>query len=254
MCQDEGLSASFESGSSRLFAITQDGRPADDGLSSGQIALIVIFSILMPLIAFVAAAVVICMKKKRKREQEKDDAEARKQNEQNASHISRLHHNSIKRNPNLSSDMPPHVIKNTWDKSVNNITNSQSLDDCLMNATLYGGVSMYSSENTIASENTCFQAVPTNKSTDMQRAKSQKQLNTDPMKVHRASQLITPPPPTVSKTDGIYDMKRISLLSDAALCNTRWVPSPAPISNSRPILVGNGGSGVPLPQCSPPHM
>lgn len=253
-CEQEGQTAAFDSGSSRHFAITQDGRPADDGLSSGQIALIVIFSILMPLIAFIAAAVVICMKKKRKREQEKDDAEARKQNEQNASHISRINHNSIKRNPNLTSDMAPHVIKNTWDKSVNNITNSQSLDDCLMNSTLYGGVSMYSSDNTIASD-TCFQAVPTNKSTDMQRAKSQKQLNTDPMKVHRASQIITPPPPTAvgNKTDGIYDMKRISLLSDAALCNTRWIPSPAPISNSRPILVG-GGVGTTLPQCSPPHM
>ncbi|EAA14361.4 AGAP010265-PA, partial [Anopheles gambiae str. PEST] len=57
-----------------------------DGLSSGQIVLIAMFSISTPLLAFIATTIVICLKRKRQREQEKDDAEARKQNEQNASH------------------------------------------------------------------------------------------------------------------------------------------------------------------------
>lgn len=269
-CDEEALSAAaFDGGSSsRHVAVTADS-DTNDGLSGGQIALIAIFSVSMPLTAFIAAAVVICMKRRRKREQEKDDAEARKQNEQNASHISRIHHSSInlKRNSNSSGgmncDMAPHVIKNTWDKSVNNITNSQSMDDCLMNSSLYGGLSTYSDN----SANECYQQQQQQLQqqqqqqpsiNEMHRAKSQKQLNTDPIKMmHRASQVITSPSPPNTQTIAtsattkdlttIYDLKRISVLSDAALCNTRW---PTSVVSPLPRQLVAAGS----PHCSPPHM
>lgn len=257
-CQEEALAAAgFDaSSSSRHVAITQDPEVrSSEGFSGGQIALIAIFSIAVPFAAVIATTVVICMKRRRKREQEKDDAEARKQNEQNASHISRLHHNSITLKRNSSGgmscgDMAPHVIKNTWDKSVNNFPTSHSVDDCLMNSSLYGGLPTYSDN----SANECFQQQQP--ISDAHRAKSQKQLNTDPMKVlHRTSQIIqqtsTPVSANTAKDLSIYDVKRISMLSDAALCNTRWpsMVSPSVVTPNTRQLV-NGGS----PHCSPPHM
>lgn len=259
-CDEEALSAAaFDGGSSsRHVAVTTDNDNKDE-LSGGQIALIAIFSVSMPLTAFIAAAVVICMKRRRKREQEKDDAEARKQNEQNASHISRIHHGSVnlKRNSNSSGcDMAPHVIKNTWDKSVNNITNSQSMDDCLMNSSLYGGLSTYSDN----SANECYQQQQLQQQQQpeiMHRAKSQKQLNTDPMKMHhRQSQIMTTSTPnsqnipasaTTKDLSTVYDMKRMSVITDAALCNTRW---PTGVVSPLPRQLVSAGS----PHCSPPHM
>jgi Golgi apparatus protein 1 len=220
--------------------------------------MIAILSIAVPVIAICAIAVVICMKKKRKREQEKDDAEARKQNEQNQSHISHLqqhHHNSmaaIKRSSNSAStlDQTHHqVIKNTWDKSVNNVmSNSMSLDDScgVLNTSLYGGMSNYSDHTTSSGQTggviltnggmECFQAQILPQT--LQRAKSQKQLNTDPALMHRASQILSQHQP--AKELGLD--KRISVLSDAQLCNTRWSVQQA--ASNRP-LVG---------PCSPPHM
>lgn len=174
-----------------------------ENLSSIQIALIAFLSVAVPFVAICGIAVVICMKRKRKREQEKDDAEARKQNEQNASHISHLHqhhHNSIvaiKRTSNSTialdgSGGTHHMIKNTWDKSVNNMTNSVSMDDgCMLNTSMniYGTMCDSSASTMAAPSNTVLDGyqsqivVPQT----LQRAKSQKQLNTDAAVVNRAS-------------------------------------------------------------------
>lgn len=245
-----------------------------DGLSSGQIVLIAIFSVATPLAAFIATAVVICMKRKRRREQEKDDAEARKQNEQNASHMTHHHHNSMsspKRSSNsalTNLDTSHHMIKNTWDKSVNNMSASASLDDgCLMNSSLYGALPATYDSNPSSSEQ-CYQAaaIPAT----LQRAKSQKQLNTDPMVMHRASQMIATGSGTtaggqssqhvagpiagvssagVSSSSAAVSVvnpkemlleKRISVLSDVSLCNSRWSGAP----QNRQIIG----------PCSPPHV
>lgn len=224
---------------------TQAYSSRSDGLSKGQVALIAVLSIAMPMVVIVAACVVYCMKKKRKREQEKEDAEARKQNEQNAS--ATLHHgNSIISSKRSSStgltfdNSNPTIIKNTWDKSVNNISTSASVDDCLMNTSLYGGMSNYG-------ENECFGAsqIP-----PLQRARSQKQLNTDPSVMHRASQVIQP-------KDYMLDHKRISMVgggnggcSSAAAeplfcgqANQRWQSQTTANASPRPYV-----------SCSPSHM
>lgn len=266
-CEEEALSASWDTATSAHVAgghhEAQSGR--SDGLSSGQIVLIAIFSVATPLAAFIATAVVICMKRKRRREQEKDDAEARKQNEQNASHMTHHHHNSMsssKRSSNsalTNLDTSHHMIKNTWDKSVNNMSASASLEDgCLMNSSLYGGIpGGYGGETNSASSEQCYQAaaIPAT----LQRAKSQKQLNTDPMVMHRASQMIvggqssqlsagpagvpvsgTSSAAAVASTKEMLLEKRISVLSDASLCNTRWSTAP----QNRQIIG----------PCSPPHV
>lgn len=276
-CDEEALSASWDSATGSISAHVASGHHEaqsgrSDGLSSGQIVLIAIFSVATPLAAFIATAVVICMKRKRRREQEKDDAEARKQNEQNASHMTHHHHHnsmsSSKRSSNsalTNLDTSHHMIKNTWDKSVNNMATSASLDEgCLMNSSLYGGIPGGYGETPSASSEQCYQAaaVPTT----LQRAKSQKQLNTDPMVMHRASQMIAggaigggaqssqlaaggstgAATPTTSSTAAAVSAKemllekRISVLSDASLCNTRWSSS----QQNRQI-VG---------PCSPPHV
>ena len=196
-----------------------------ENLSSSQIALIAILSIAVPFIAICGIAVAICMKRKRKREQDKDDAEARKQNEQNASHITHLHqhhHNSIvavKRSSNsamaLDNSATHHMIKNTWDKSINNMTNSISMDDgCNLNASMYGTMSNFSDNTSSSGANTSVldayqsQIVPES----LQRAKSQKQLNTDPAVVNRASLIMHRHPPAKE----LALDKRISVLAEAS--------------------------------------
>lgn len=221
-------------------------------LSSIQIALIAFLSVAVPFVAICGIAVVICMKRKRKREQEKDDAEARKQNEQNASHITHLHqhhHNSIvaiKRTSNstMGLDGSTHqMIKNTWDKSVNNMTNSVSMDDaCMLNTSLnlYGALSNFSDNNTSSSGANTSQLLgssdPYQSQIDpqtLQRAKSQKQLNTDPAVVNRAS-LIHRQQQHPAK-DLALD-KRISMLGEAS-----WSGNAASTSRQ-------------MDRCSPPHI
>ncbi|XP_058827100.1 neurogenic locus protein delta isoform X1 [Topomyia yanbarensis] len=249
-CEEEALSANWDSAAGSISAHiasvhheAQSGR--SDGLSSSQIVLIAIFSVATPLAAFIATAVVICMKRKRRREQEKDDAEARKQNEQNASHMTHHHQNSMssKRSSNsalTNLDTSHHMIKNTWDKSVNNMATSASLDEgCLMNSNLYSGITGAFGETNSSSSEQCYHAtaIPTT----LQRARSQKQLNTDPMVIHRTSQMIvgqssqlpsvgpigvpasstSSTAPAASTKETLLE-KRISVLSDASLCNTRW--------------------------------
>lgn len=219
----------------------------NDGLSNGQVAMIAILSIAMPMVIIVAFCVVYCMKKRRNRDQEKANAEAIKQNVQNAS-VTMHHENSIISSKRSSStgltfdNSNPTIIRNTWDRSVNNIASSASVDDCLMNASLYGGgVTNYG-------ENDCFaSSIP-----PLQRARSQKQLNTDPSVMHRASQVIQP-------KDYMLDHKRISMVggngggcsgaaaaAEPLFCNQsgsqRWQTSPM-TGNSRPYV-----------SCSPSHM
>uniref|UniRef100_U5EUD2 Delta-like protein n=1 Tax=Corethrella appendiculata TaxID=1370023 RepID=U5EUD2_9DIPT len=252
-CAEESYSATWDSTSnlSRHVASSEAQSGRSDGLSSVQIVLIAILSIATPLVAFVAAAVVICMKRRRRQEQEKDDAEARKQNEQNASHISHHHHNSVSSKRSSSStlglDSSHHMIKNTWDKSINNMSTSVSMDECLISTNVYGtnsggsggsagsggGMSNYN-DNNITSSEQCYQTSllpPT-----LQRAKSHKQLNTDPIVMHRASQIIgqslTPP----SSKDLLLE-KNITTLPDTT---TRWG-----VSQQNRQIVG---------PCSPPHI
>ncbi|XP_058461948.1 neurogenic locus protein delta isoform X2 [Malaya genurostris] len=242
-CEEEALSPNWDSEIGRISAHiasvhheAQSGRT--DGLSSSQIVLIAIFSVSTPLAAFIATAVVICMKRKRRREQEKDDAEARKQNEQNASHMTHLHQNSMssKRSSNsalTNLDTSHHMIKNTWDKSVNNMAASVSLEEgCLMNSNLYSGIANTFGETNSGSSEQCYHAIPTT----LQRVKSQKQLNTDPLVMHCTPQTQTSqmasvgsigvPVSSTSSTTVVAKEtmmeKRISVLSDDSLCNTRW--------------------------------
>jgi delta len=224
-------------------------RSRSDNLDSVQWALIVVTSVAVPFIAICGIAVAICMKRKRKREQEKDDAEARKQNEQNASHITHLHqhhHNSIvavKRssNSNMALDNSTHhMIKNTWDKSINNMTNSISMDDgCMLNTSMYGTMSNYSDNvsgaNTSQSDVYQSQIVPDS----LARAKSQKQLNTDPAVVNqhstnRASLIMHRHPPAKE----LALDKRISVLAEAA----SWSGN------------NHTTSRLLLDRCSPPHI
>lgn len=244
---DEESYASVTFDARQYEATTQ---PRSDGLTSGQVILIAILSVAMPLVAVIAACVVFCMKRKRKRAQEKDDAEARKQNEQNA--VATLHHNSgglssvavaalgVKRGSSSGltfDNSNPNIIKNTWDKSVNNIASSASTDECLMNTSLYGGaLSNYAADNNANSE---FCGV--GQIQPLQRAKSQKQLNTDPSLMHRASHLMgavgggslhnsnsnsnashAPTKDYGASSSNAAEGKRISVLGESAYCSQRW--------------------------------
>lgn len=220
-------------------------------MTSIQIALIAFLSVAVPFVAICGIAVVICMKRKRKREQEKDDAEARKQNEQNASHISHLHqhhHNSIvaiKRTSNstMALDGSHQMIKNTWDKSVNNMTNSVSMDDgCMLNTSMniYGTMSNFNSDTSTIASNAVLDGyqsqivVPQT----LQRAKSQKQLNTDPAVVNRAS--IIHRQQQQSAKELALD-KRISMLSSQCGGEASWSGNAASTSRQ-------------MDRCSPPNI
>lgn len=132
-----------------------------------------------------------------------------------------------------------HMIKNTWDKSINNMTNSISMDDGCMNTSVYGTMSNFSDNIMSSGANTSqvllgadayqSQIVPES----LQRAKSQKQLNTDPAVVNRASQIMHRQQPAKE----LALDKRISVLTEAA----SWS--------------GNNHSNTRiLDRCSPPHI
>lgn len=221
-----------------------------ENLSSIQIALIAFLSIAVPFVAICGVTVVIFMKRKRKQEQEKDDAEARKQNEQNASHISHLHqhhHNSIvaiKRTSNSTmaldgSGGTHHMIKNTWDKSVNNMTNSVSMDDgCMLNTSMnvYGTMSNFNGDTSQIASNAVLDGYQSQIVVPqmLQRAKSQKQLNTDPAVVNRAS-IMHRQQQQSAKELGLD--KRISILSGEA----SWSGNAASTSRQ-------------MDRCSPPNI
>ncbi|CAD7093601.1 unnamed protein product [Hermetia illucens] len=278
-CEDETYSANFDA---QQFEGSQTGR--SDGLTSGQVVLIAILSVAMPVVAVIAAGVVLCMKRKRKRAQEKDDAEARKQNEQNAS--ANLHHGSSASAKRSSStgmsfndnSTNPTIIKNTWDKSVNNISSSASVDDCLMNTSLYGAMSNYSDNN---ANSECFNSIVP----PLQRAKSQKQLNTDPSLMHRASQIFSNQAhqnqqgqqQQQATKEYMLDSKRISVLGAnggvggggivdtvSPYCNSsaRWTTQNPPVGSQTPsgaaptissVVSGSVASQRPI-ICSPSHM
>lgn len=207
----------------------------------------------MPIVVIIAAGVLYCMKSKRKRDQQKEDAEARKQNERNAT-ATLQHGNSINSSKRSSStglnfdNSNPTIIKNTWDKSVNNISSSASVDECLMNTNCYNGA--YNDGDCFAaSATTAMQIAP------LQRAKSQKQLNTDPSVMHRASQIIHNTKDYMNASAGsAADHKRISCIAngnangnasscmtnDALLCGSQRWPSSSPRKSFGP--------------CNPSHM
>lgn len=200
-CEDEAYSDNYDP---TLISTTHheahSGR--SEGLSNVQIVVIIISSVFVPLIAMIAAAFVLCIKNRRKNAKEKDDAEARKQNEQNAS--ANLHHgNSILSSKRSAStgltfdSANPIIIKNKWDKGVNNISSSASVDDCFLNTSIYAQ-SNYSD----TTSDCCVQQIP-----PLQRARSQKQLNTDPSLMHRASQILP--------KEYLFDNKRISVVGGA---------------------------------------
>lgn len=257
-CDDEA--ASNTNYDAAHISTTQAFSSQSDDMSKGQVALIWIGSVAVPIIAIIGACLVCYMKLKRKHDKEKEDAEARKQNERNAS--TTLHHgNSINSSKRSSStgltfdNTNPTIIKNTWDKSVNNISSSASVDECLMNTSCYGAMSNYN-------DNDCYSAAAAaaavaSQIPPLQRAKSQKQLNTDPSVMHRASQIIQ------SKDYNMIDHKRISCIggssssssvggngnismpSDALLCNQRWQTQSITTSSSPKRSYG---------PCNPSHM
>ncbi|XP_018011984.1 delta-like protein B [Hyalella azteca] len=84
-------------------------------MSSGQIVLIVIFSVAVPVLAISFVVAIICMKRRRKMERSKQDEEARRQNEQN------LIHNAVN-----NKCLENHMIFNSLDYPVKPInTDSQ---------------------------------------------------------------------------------------------------------------------------------
>ncbi|EDW83808.1 uncharacterized protein Dwil_GK13480 [Drosophila willistoni] len=270
-----------------------------DGLTNAQVVLIAIFSVAMPLVAVIAACVVFCMKRKRKRAQEKDDAEARKQNEQNA--VATMHHNGssvgvvglsagtlgVKRGSSggltFDNTNNPNIIKNTWDKSVNNICASAAAaaaaaDECLM----YGGAlsNAYASAAADNNANSEFCGVGQINNPGLQRAKSQKQLNTDPTLMRGAAAAVAASSTkeystgsgvgttgAVGATGGIApgasEGKRISVLGEGSYCSQRW-PSLAAAgvagacSSQMMAAASATGSGAGTTQrsvvCGTPHM
>lgn len=255
-CEEESVAPppwSVSNSSPHIANGLHEGRSEDSkALGSLQIILIILMSILIPTIAITAAIIVLCMKRRRKLAQEKDDAEARKQNEQNASHTLSHHHNSISAKRGSSTpglDSSSHMIKNTWDKSVNNISSSISVDECLMNASIYGGAMSNYSDNSdclvVASVGSGGGGGCVNSGaiSPLQRARSQKQLNTDIGIKQRASQIITP------KELYNHDSKRCSLLSEGPLGSHphhRWLAAGV----MPPSLASTRQMG----QCSPPHI
>lgn len=218
-------------------------------LSSFQVVLIAFLSVAVPCVAICGITIVVCLKRKRKREQEKDDAEARKQNEQNASHITHLHqhhHNSIvaiKRTTNSQMQIDSsthHMIKNTWDKGINNLSTSASMDDgCILNSNIghcstmpnFNDYTQAPSSSSAAVANTSQLHSPNDSyqtqvidPQTLQRAKSQKQLNTDPAIANRVSMIMH----RQQQLD-----KRISLLDEAswngnAACTSRQLDRCSP--------------------------
>lgn len=204
-CEDEAAS-NPDCNSTHIQTTTTQAY--NTGLSKSQVVVIAILSVAMPIVLSVAACVLHCMKRKRKRDQQKEDAEARKQNERNAS--ATLHHaNSINSSKRSSStgltfdNSNPTIIKNTWDKSVNNISSSASVDECLMNTSCYGAMANYNDTDCFTAAAVASQIPP------LQRAKSQKQLNTDPSVMHRASQIIP-------KDYSMSDHKRMSCIGNSS--------------------------------------
>lgn len=307
-CDDDSYSDSdsVNYANAQQFGATTQARA--DGLTNAQVVLIAIFSVAMPLVAVIAACVVFCMKRKRKRAQEKDDAEARKQNEQNA--VATLHHNGSGVGVGVGVGMPagalgvkrgssggltfdnsnPNIIKNTWDKSVNNICASAAAaaaaaaaaDECRMYS---GALANYAAA---ADNNANSEFCGVGQIAPLQRAKSQKQLNTDPTLMHRASQLLsagagaagvgvgaTAAASSAAGTTKDYSAasgtgagegkasKRISVLGEGSYCSQRW-PSLAAAgvagacSSQLMAAASATGSGAATTQrtvvCGTPHM
>lgn len=153
-----------------------------EGMTSDQVLVVTTLSVAVPVLVLVGAVVATCMKRRRERERRKADEEARMQNERNAVHSKR----------------DAHVIRNTWDKCVNNAP----ADD--------------------APDGDMCEPVYT-----LRRTRSHKQLNTEAA-VHRRASLLKSdkdfenlcpgartPVPAPAPAD-----KRISLLSaDSSPCN-----------------------------------
>lgn len=225
-----------------------------DGSGDGRGVFIAVCSSFVPLLIVLGLFGAWCVKRKRVLNQEKDDAEARKQNERNAT-VTLHHANSINSSKRSSSTgltfdhSNPTIIKNTWDKSVNNISSSASVDECLMNTSCYGSnyndtVDCFSANQNAA---TSAQIPP------LQRAKSQKQLNTDPSVMHRASQILH----SKDYMSGANDPKRISCIgnggqtscmanADTLLCSQRW--------QSQSLSAASTSPRKTFGPCNPSHM
>ncbi|XP_066998253.2 neurogenic locus protein delta isoform X2 [Anabrus simplex] len=235
LCSEEATSAneiaSVEVPWSAGNISRQVSEPTDDsGLSTKHVVVIATLSTAVPVLVLVAAVVVMCMKQRRKREQQKADDEARMQNEQNAVH------SSMAKRGGPGSGGDTHMIKNTWDKCINNVlaaNTSPSPDDGGG-----GGGGHVSVSGDLSNSDLCYpkQQVADNSGPvySLQRTKSHKQLNTDAA-VHRQSNRTSAllNVSSSAKLDKDFDNlcpsartsstgdKRISVLSvDSSLCNT----------------------------------
>ncbi|XP_022915301.1 neurogenic locus protein delta [Onthophagus taurus] len=184
---------------------------SESNFTTEHVVVIATISTFVPLLVLVAVGVIICMKHRRKREKAKEDEEARLQNAQNTASSS-----FAKRGAAMSADA--HMIKNTWGKCTNNVhsSNLTSLDDC-------------SVSNVSVSEGDAFpktsQVIDGRPVYSLQRTRSQKQLNTEPLvqcrnpSTHLAAKLQEP---------DYEHIKRLSVMSNtsSAVCGSSDASSP----------------------------
>jgi Golgi apparatus protein 1 len=233
--QDSSSVGAYLAAPSNISRHVSEHSDEDAGLSAEHVVVIATLSTAVPILVLVAAVVVMCMKRRRKREQQKADEEARMQNERNA-----VHSSMAKRGGSGTVGGDTHMIKNTWEKCINNVLAAG--DDG-------GGGSGVSVSGELSNgSDLCYpkqQQVADNSGLvyTLQRTRSHKQLNTDVQRgsqSNRTSIVLLP-----SKLDKDFDNlcpsntqhqqqqqrtqssnfpdKRISsLLSvDSSLCNTR---------------------------------
>ncbi|KRT85748.1 EGF domain-containing protein [Oryctes borbonicus] len=178
---------------------------SESSLTTEHVVVIATISTFVPLLVLIAVGVIICLKQRRKREKARADEEARLQNAQNTANSS-----FAKRGAAMSADA--HMIKNSWGKCTNNVhgSNLASLDDC-------------SVSNISVSESDAFpktlhhQVIDGRPVYSLQRTRSQKQLNTEP--VSRTSSALL----AAKLQEPDYDhIKRLSVMSNSssAVCGT----------------------------------
>lgn len=178
---------------------------SESGLSKEHVVVIATISTSVPVMVLIAVAAIVCLKQRRNREKARADEEARLQNEQNTAHSS-----FAKRGAAMASEA--HMIKNSWGKCTNNVlsSNLSSPDDC--------SVSNISVSDSDAFPKPLHQVIDGRPVYGLQRTRSQKQLNTEP--VPRASVLLA-----AKLHENDYEhVKRMSVMSNtSAVCAVRYV-------------------------------
>ncbi|XP_060536934.1 neurogenic locus protein delta [Cylas formicarius] len=181
---------------------------SDSALTTEHVVVIATISTFVPLLVLVAVGAIVCLKQRRKREKARADEEARLQNEQNTANSS-----FAKRGAAMAADA--RMIKNSWGKCTNNAM-----------------------EESVANSNECdpfpkHQIIDGRPVYGLQRTRSQKQLNTEPVAAAaaRASALLA-----AKLHEPDYEpVKRLSVMSaTSAACSPL---SDAPPPKDGPVFV-----------------